>query len=107
MEVYAFQGDLYCLDCGMDIKLNTPVPSHTKTNGVDMDENSYDSYAYPKGPYLDGGGEADSPAHCGNCMVHLENSLTTDGEEYVKDAVKDALGGQTAREWKEYYSYLF
>ena len=91
----------------MDIKLNTLIPNHTKSNGIDMDEDSYDSDDYPKGPYYDGGGEADSPNHCGNCSVHLENPLTTDGEEYVKTSVKDALGGQVAQEWKEYYTYLF
>ncbi|MFN0317543.1 MAG: hypothetical protein ACKVQA_21165 [Burkholderiales bacterium] len=54
-----------------------------------------DSSEYPKGPYDEGGGEADSPQHCGGCREFLENPLTPDGMEYVRDA-KNA-------EWDAFY----
>ena len=43
------------------------------------DENDYDSDDLPKGPYSNGGGEADTPQHCDGCGAFLENPLTGDG----------------------------
>jgi hypothetical protein len=42
-------------------------------------ESDYDSDDLPKGPYADGGGEADTPQHCDDCRRFLENPLTGDG----------------------------
>ena len=53
------------------------------------DEHAYDSDDYPKGPDGDGGGEADSPQHCGMCGLFLNNPLTDDGREYVIDLLID------------------
>jgi hypothetical protein len=47
-------------------------------------ESSYDSDEWPKGPYCDGGGEADNPQHCACCTVFLCNPLTQDGVAYVR-----------------------
>lgn len=60
-----------------------------------QDESTYDSGEYPKGPYGDGGGESDSPQHCGACHEFLENSLTSDGAEYVRANQRD--------EWDSFY----
>lgn len=87
-------------------------------NGVD--EREYDSGEYPKNCSDDE--ESDSPQHCGNhddCVNHgtlsdgfrygycFGNSLTTDGEEYVKEAVRNGEEGGVAREvWAVEYDYL-
>jgi len=79
-------------------------------------QRSYDSDEFPKGPYPDGGGEADCPQHCGagaQCVnaiefddghkvgAWLENELTTDGVEYVREAIRE--GGEVAEMWADYY----
>ncbi len=59
-----------------------------KARGIDRsDESSFDSDAFPKGPYPDGGGEADTPKHCAVTGEALENPLTADGYAYVREAV--------------------
>ncbi len=58
---------------GMAIKAALPDP--------DM----CDSGEYPCGPYADGGGESDTPSHCGGCQEFLENPLTADGYQYVRE----------------------
>jgi len=115
MLVYLFYADVYCEDCGEAIKVwckrNDCVPDDPN------DEHSYDSDEYPKGPYPDGGGEADCPQHCGsgpdcvnaielsdgrNIGVWLENDLTAQGIEYVREAIQQ--GGEVAELWAEYYA---
>lgn len=115
MNAYIYQADIFCEACGEAIreeiiqeKLAPPDPS---------DEASYDSDEFPKGPFPDGGGEADSPQHCGageECLdaielsdghkvgAWLENALTTDGIEYVKEAIQG--GGEVAELWADFYS---
>ncbi|KKL11925.1 hypothetical protein LCGC14_2540860, partial [marine sediment metagenome] len=44
-------------------------------------------------PYLDGGGEADTPQHCDHCSVFLENPLTGDGYAYVIEALLSYRAG--------------
>ena len=99
MQAYIYNADIYCSDC------KKAIIKRLKNEGVEPTE--FDSEAWPQGPYENGGGESDYPQHCGDCQVFMENSLTSDGEEYVIAAAKDALGGDVAKEWKEYYSYLF
>ena len=96
MEAYIYQADIYCADC-----------AEVRKKDIQNNSNCQDSDDYPQGPYNDGGGESDYPQHCGDCNMFLENSLTSDGEDYVIAAAKDALGGEVAGEWKDYYSYLF
>lgn len=85
----------------------------------DMDERNYDSYDYPK--WCDDNEESDTPQHCASgehCMNYGElpdgfkygyffgNELTTEGEEYVKEAVRD--GGDIARLlWMPHYDYIY
>lgn len=63
-NAYICDGDLWCGDCA-------PPGS--------------------RGPYADGGGEADAPRHCAGCGDHLENPLTEYGVSYVVSAVLDNL----------------
>lgn len=108
MEVYIFQAALLCADCAGELMANNEKP-----DGVDMDdESSYDSNDWPKGPYLDGGGEADCPQHCDHCQAFLDNPLTGDGETYVRDAFREYV--ETGRgsldvlvEWKAAYDYVW
>jgi len=79
MEAYIYQADIYCKECGEKLKLALDSPENPD------DETTFDSDEYPKGPFCDGGGEADSPQHCADCKVPLENPLTADGEEYAKE----------------------
>ena len=54
MDVYMFQAAFICEDCTQKVKSSVKVPAKP---GI---EETYDSDNYPKGPYPDGGGEADS-----------------------------------------------
>jgi hypothetical protein len=108
MKAYMFHASWLCEDCGK------AVSKEVDRDGV---QDTGDSDAYPQGPYGDGGGEADCPQHCDHCHVFLENPLTADGEEYVRDALRDRryLDPNDPRygdpvvlgEWRDHYSYLF
>ncbi len=76
-----FQAALYCESCGEAIRAR--LDSEGKRPANRRDEFTYDSDDYPKGPYRDGGGEADTAQHCDGCHVWLENPLTVDGVENV------------------------
>jgi hypothetical protein len=102
MKVYLFQAALLCAVCGEKTKAETPKPAGMDENN----ESTWDSDKYPKGPYCNGGGEADTPQHCDVCNVFLKNPLTKDGEAYVKAEAKHTMN-PVVREWIEYYSYLF
>jgi hypothetical protein len=94
MNVYVFQAALLCDECGIVAKA-----------GREPDE---DSGRYPQGPCSDGGGEADSPQHCAVCGEFLENPLTEDGEQYVREAVAEGTGNRLVlQEWRNFYDYLF
>lgn len=75
MNTYAFNGALYCEECGEKIK--------TALWGSGGEYRG-DSGEYPQGPYPYGGGEADCPQHCDGCGSFLENPLTHDGDVYVR-----------------------
>lgn len=114
MQVYIYAADIFCEDCGETIRRQISEAGNAPIDP--LDEYSYDSDDFPKGPYLDGGGEADFPQHCAwgtNCLnaielsdgnkigVWLENTLTPDGVDYVRDAIQK--GGEVAELWAEYY----
>ncbi len=103
---YMYKAALYCQHCGEEIKKHLSTSGNVPQN---LDETQYDSDSYPKGPYPDGGGEADSPQHCDKCGRFLENPLTQEGIEYVRRAVDDydPSGGGSApviQEWMDFYS---
>lgn len=98
MKAYVYRADIYCEDCGKDIigKLGHE------------NELSFDSERWPQGPFLEGGGEADTPQHCGSCGTFLENPLTVDGYRYVAeqlDAYRTTGMGSlpTLHQWAEFY----
>ena len=103
MDAYIYQAALICSDCAAQVK-NTIVPPYGYN---EYDESSWDSDDYPKGPYSDGGGEADCPQHCDHCRTFLENPLTDVGEVYVRAAVSVGDGDkEVLAEWKAFYDYL-
>jgi len=112
---YIYAADIYCDDCGREICRR--IRAEGKAPADPVDERSYDSGDYPK--YVDGSDEADSPQHCGSgpdCInayefadgvkvgVWLENDLTTDGINYVIEAVRE--GGAVAELWATYYDWI-
>lgn len=88
MEAWIYQADLYCDDCARAIRARLDAAADAEEAGSPDDG---DSGSYPQGPYADGGGEADCPQHCGGCGVFLENPLTSEGHEYVCEAVAEAV----------------
>ncbi len=93
MDVYMYQAALYCQECIDHIKQSLNKPDY---------EPPYDSDDYPSGLYYDGGGEADSPQHCGSCGLFLENPLTEDGINYVIELHQDQPTNITSL-WMEFY----
>lgn len=74
---WGFDGDHYCEKC-------LPVP-------VD-DERVFDA-----------SGEQDTPAHCCNCLVPLDYSLTSEGVDYVLEKLLEAI--REGLDWKVYDCY--
>lgn len=127
MNAYIYKADIFCEACGKKIRKALDADGK-KPEDVD-DEASYDSDDYPKGPYPDGGGEADTPMHCGSgadCEesqdlelqealpgirdkrldgvgLFLENPLTRDGERYVEEAAEDDPDSPIVQLWCEFY----
>lgn len=109
MNAYIYAADLYCDACGETIRADIHKAGKAPAN-PDA-ESTYDSSDYPKGPYANGGGESDSPCHCGACGVFLENPLTRDGVEYVRGEIARAEllgskflpGGEWAT-WRAFYA---
>jgi len=114
MQVYIYAADIYCEQCGEAIRERIIREGFAPADPDD--QRSYDSDEFPKGPYCDGGGEADCPQHCGagpQCVnaiefddghkvgAWLENELTADGVEYVREAIRE--GGEVAEMWADFY----
>lgn len=89
MNAYVYQAALLCDSCGPEVRAR--LKDEGKAPADPSNEWSYDSGNFPKGPYQDGGGEADCPQHCDACHVFLANPLTDDGLSYVKEAVERAV----------------
>ena len=130
MKVFFYNADIYCEDCGEDIKQQ--IRNEAKAAGkllkeyLDVDALcDADTDTWPQ-LALDGGGESDSPQHCGShecCLnatllksgnkvgMFLENSLISDGNEYVKEqALNDIKSkgevGEVVQMWLDYYDYI-
>jgi hypothetical protein len=98
MDAYMYQADLYCEECGEKIKADLKATCAVPENP--SDEATFDSDDYPKGPFPDGGGESDCPQHCGGCGVFLENPLTSDGYNYVEEAIQEQIAlNPVVAEW--------
>jgi len=104
MDAYLYKAALWCGPCiikalvaerkaapgAIDMLPAEALEQIVSANGY-TSESDYDSDDLPKGPYADGGGEADTPQHCDGCSQFLENPLTGDGLIYVEDAIRDCL----------------
>ena len=98
MEAWIYQSALLCGECAIErrVELNLAVVK------LADEEGDYD--IVPQGPFPDGGGEADCPQHCDHCGIHLENPLTADGYEYVRDMARDPDSHtDTIRTWRAFY----
>lgn len=95
MKVYLFRAALWCEACGDKYRAENVKPPHVE----ESNESSFDSDEWPKGPYRDGGGEADSPQHCDGCGVFLENPLTDDGRAYVAESRLTPISAH----WRRFY----
>lgn len=114
MQAYMLQAALICPDCAAEFMANTPKPDHVVQfpNSGEFDESTYDSDEWPKGPYGDGGGEADTPQHCDHCGEFLDNPLTGDGENYVIDAFRDYVDAGKGKldvlvQWRNAYPFCW
>lgn len=109
MNCYIYAADVYCEKCAKDIIKRLTQKAH--------DQHGYleDSGDYPQGPYQDG--ESDYPQHCGSgedCLAptvlpsgkvvgqFLENSLTTEGRDYVLEQHSKHPSEITTL-WMEFY----
>lgn len=93
-NAYIYQADIYCEPCGKDI-CDDLIASGNLPNE--------DSDHYPQGPYPNGGGEADCPQHCATCHTFLENPLTSEGLEYLKEQIRRHPNSASIREECEFY----
>jgi hypothetical protein len=103
---YIYQADVWCENCAKEIAATLDADGQTPANV--MDEASYDSDHYPKGPFFEE--ESDAPEHCAGCHIFLENPLTADGVEYMTQMVDKAVAeGRTdephIKEWMDFYDY--
>lgn len=110
-KCYIYKADVYCEKCGDNLKATLPKPKNPD------DEHTFDSDVYPKGPHDNGGGESDTPQHCGSgesCLdptvidgenygQFLENDLTDAGVKYVEELHNERPGPVT-RFWVDYYN---
>lgn len=89
MNVYIFQAEIYCEACGQAIR--DMLTNKGEAPADPINEASYDSDYFPKGPFPDGGGESDCPEHCAKCEIFLGNELTSQGVDYVIAYLMDAV----------------
>jgi hypothetical protein len=124
MDAYLYKAALWCGPCiiktlvaerkaapgALDMEPAEALQQIVSSNGF-TSESDYDSDDLPKGPYPDGGGEADTPQHCDSCGQFLENPLTGDGLICVGDTIRDSLRtkklssatNNAVVDWAEFY----
>lgn len=122
MDCYVFNGDIYCEDCGRQLKRvvrrRFEVEHGRRMAAADIE--ALDSTGWSDGPHPDGGGEADGPRHCGagaGCCnaqdyglpgltvgVFLENDLTREGVRYVREAAAEDPASVAATLWLPTYA---
>ena len=104
MDAYIYRAVLWCRPCmikalvaerkaapgAIDISPAEVLQQIVSANGF-TSETDYDSDDLPKGPYAEGGGEADAPQHCDGCGQFLGNPLTLDGLICVENVIRDDL----------------
>ena len=115
-------GEMAVLPDGQIMMLTPEVTTFEELEDYleDMDERTYDSDDYPK--YGSDDSESDCPEHCGShrdCINYgeladgfrygclISTNLTTDGVEYVKEAVREGDDGGVAREvWAVEFDWI-
>lgn len=117
MDAYIYNAEIFCEDCGEKIREDLTAAGKAPANPDD--EHTYDSSEYPKGPISDGGGESDCVQHCGcgpDCInaielddgtkvgVLLENPLTSDGVEQLKESIRADPDNEVIKLWIEHYA---
>jgi hypothetical protein len=100
-DVYVYAADIYCAACGEDIAKRL-----SEAPGFDPENPPEDSDEFPQGPYSDGGGESDSPNHCGaheDCLqaitlpcgnkigCALAHELTNEGARSLNEMIVDDM----------------
>lgn len=108
-DAYVYQAALLCAACGERVRHEIEQESGCSQQLL---ETGTDSEGYPQGPYLAGGGEADSPQHCDQCGAFLYNPLTPDGAEYVRCLFAEhVLTGRgvvpVLTQWRDFYGYVW
>lgn len=95
MNAYMYRAAWLCEECGEETLAELVAIGATDTG---------DSDDFPKGPYPGLMREADTPEHCDTCGLFLENPLTSDGYEYVRERVEDSPADSVARTtWAPFY----
>ena len=119
MDAFIYAADLFCEDCGERIR--EQLTREGKAPANPDDEHTYDSDYFPKGPFPDGGGEADTVCHCAGgkdcpnaiefgdgfkagCM--LENDLTNYGVEWLKEQAREAPDNELVQLWMKTYRQM-
>ena len=124
MDAYIYKAGLWCRLCvikalvaarkaapgAIDMSPAEALQQIVSANGFTR-ESDYGSDDLPKGPYAQGGGEADTPQHCEGCRQFLGNPLTSDGMLWVEGAIRDylttrnpiAVTTDTVNEWADFY----
>src|SRR6516165_1996051 len=124
MDAYIYKAGLWCRLCvikalvaarkaapgAIDMSPAEALQQIVSANGFTR-ESDYDGDDLPKGPYAQGGGEADTPQHCEGCRQFLGNPLTSDGMLWVEGAIRDylttrnpiAVTTDTVNEWADFY----
>jgi hypothetical protein len=97
MNVYTYQADLFCEECGDALKRDLAKAKQEDTG---------DSDDYPQGPSPSE--ESDSPAHCYECGAFLENALTADGMRYAREQIEKYRerpddAPDSIETWKDFY----
>ena len=113
VKAYIYAAALHCAECTARHVLGVPFGSlgaeierQRKAHGIP--DGASDTDNVPDGPHGDGGGESDSPAHCDTCRRFLRNPLTSDGRDYVRDAIREhnetGRGDrETLQTWRDFY----
>ena len=104
MDTYVYKAGLWCGSCVIKalVAAQKAAPGAIAMSPAEAlqqivsgngftSESDYDSDDLPKGPYADGGGEADTPQHCEGCGQFLGNPLTSDGVLWVEDVIRGCL----------------
>jgi hypothetical protein len=124
MDAYIYRAALWCGPClikalvaerkaapgAVDMSPAEALEQIVSASGF-TSESHCDSDDLPRGPYAEGGGEADAPQHCDGCRQFLGNRLTVDGLICVENVIRNHLtikkvNGATTDaviEWADFY----